>query len=371
MRKIIWGLMLAWVTLGSACRASMESQTTSPMDPHYQAQGPWFEGWYTHLVDEAGKLDIAVVNGSFASAQETFSTSPFIGYAALVIHDWTTGRTTTHEVFPAHTQLEADGAPVRANPDDRTPANFRWSADGLGSMSQNAIDLQMPGGVAFHAKFASPLAIHPLEPWLGPEGLAAKLPFIWSHWFIYSTASATEYTYQVGNTKRAGQAFSHMEKNYGSGFPSAWVWMHALGDQGRSHLSLAGGPAPISLAHPEVWSVILQTSQLDWAFFPGLKDLTVQRQMQPCTGSMQITLWNPQRRLEVQANSAPDQFVGIATPSPQGWIQAGAHESYAATIKVDAFDLNMFGKPTLRQHLEFAPGVLEFGGAFRCPTVKL
>ena len=378
MTRSIASSLLCWLALpiglaAGGCRTLEASHPTSPMDPHFKASGPWFEGWYTHVVDQAGKRDFAVVMGSFVRAEESFATSARAGYVALVVHDQKSGTTTTHEAFPERTTLTAGGAPVVADPDDKTPADFRWQAAGLGAMTQSQIDVEFPDGTAFHSRLGTPEPINPAKPWVSPEGPGAKMPFIWSHWYIFSIASRATYEYRGGGGGGpvSGDAVAHLEKNYGYGFPTAWLWTHALADGGKTRLSLAGGPAPMSVVQPEVWTVAFRAGDVDWLFFPGIKDLTVKREMDACAGTMHMTLWNPQRRLEVLGSAPPGSFVGIATPSPTGWVKAGAHESYNAKFQVSAFDLDMFGRPSLKQKVTFDQGVLEFGGAFRCPTVKL
>jgi hypothetical protein len=358
------GLMLS-------CRKSGFSGTKSPMDPHFHENGPWFEGWYTRIVDHAGQRDFAVIVGSFVRQGVKFSDSPLEGYVALVIHDHKTGKTETVEGFPERTELQASGEPVTKNPDDKSNANFRWQADSFGSMTQDSIDLKFPSGEVFKAQFSSTRPIFPDQPWVGPEGLAAKLPFIWSHWFIYSLASDTNYQFSKGSTQITGRAVSHMEKNYGSGFPNSWIWLHAISENGANRLSLAGGPAPVSLIQPEVWSAIFKTEKIDWVFLPGIKNLTVTRDIKPCDGEFQITILNPLKKLEIRAKGLRSDFVGIATASPQGWVKAGAHENYNAHIEIDAYELNLLGQQTLVQHVSADNSVLEFGGTHRCPTMKL
>ena len=371
MKSRTWLLMIPCTALALAvasCRTGDHSQLQSPMDPHFKAKGPWFEGWYTHVIDETQQRDYAVVVGSFVRQGADFAGSPREGYAALVTHDQKTGATATYEAFPATTTLTVAGGPILRDPSDGTAADFKWEAAGLGAMTQDHADLTFPGGVAFHATFGPPAPINPALPWVGPEGAAAHLPFIWSHWFIYSIASKVDYSVQTAGASTTGQGVAHLEKNYGSSFPTAWMWIHALQDGGKSRLSLAGGPAPVDVLHPEVWTVAFATTSLNWLFLPGIKDLTVQRVMDPCAGTMQMTLWNPQRRIKVQGSTDPTTFVPIASPSLDGWVRAGVHESYNAHFQVDAYDLDLFGHETLRQHVVFDHGVLEFGGTFRCPA---
>ena len=362
-------LVSAALTLN--CRTSGVSGTKSPMNPHYRDKGPWFEGWYTRIVDEAGQRDFAVIVGSFARQGVKFSDSPLEGYVALVIHDRKTGKTETLEGFPESTDLQVNDEPVTKNPDDKSPANFRWRADRFGSMTQDSINLKFPSGHVFEAQFSSTRPIFPDQPWVGPEGLAAKLPFIWSHWFVYSLASDTSYQFNNGSTQVSGRAVSHMEKNYGSGFPSGWIWLHAISEHGANRLSLAGGPATVRLIQPVVWSAILKTEKIDWVFLPGVKNITVTRDIRPCDGQFQITILNPLKKLEIRATGSRSDFVGIATASPHGWVKTGAHENYNAHIEIDAFELNLLGHQTLVQHLSADNGVLEFGGTYRCPPMNL
>ncbi|MBM4253158.1 MAG: hypothetical protein FJ146_14405 [Deltaproteobacteria bacterium] len=359
------------IAVTAACRTPRVSEPKSPMDPHYKSEGPWFEGWYTRVVDDRGQVDVAAIVGSFVRRGISFNDSAKEGYAALVVSDRAKGTSVTYEVFPEKTFLEAGGQPVTRNPDDKAPADFSWRADGVGHMTESEVDLRLAPSVRLRAQFGKPEPLFPARPWIGPEGAAAKLPFIWSHWFIYSTGSTTNYQLSTESRSWSGTGVSHMEKNYGSAFPASWVWLHAMTDGGANRLSVAGGPAPVPVIQPEVWSVSLKTKTLDWVFLPGVKDITVKRESAPCEGKFSITIDNPGRRLNVKAKAAPSGFVGIATASAEGWVKAFAHENYQATIEIDAYETNLLGGQKLMQHLSDNHGVLEFGGDHRCPTMKL
>ena len=362
-------LILACVT--AACRASHPSEPKSPMDPHYKSEGPWFEGWYTRIVDDKAQVDVAAIVGSFVRRGVKFEESAKEGYAALVISDRAKGTSVTYESFPAKTMLEAGGEPVRGNPDEKAPADFAWRADGIGYMTESALDLKLSSTVHIKAEFGKPEPLFPGRPWIGPEGAAANLPFIWSHWFVYSTGSETKYQLTTDSGSRSGSGVSHMEKNYGSAFPVGWVWLHAMTEGGDNRLSVAGGPAPVPVIQPEVWSVSFKTKILDWVFLPGVKDITVKRESDPCNGKFTFTIDNPGRRLTVNAKAKPEGFVGIATASATGWVKAFAHENYQASIDVNAFETNLIGGQKLVQHVRDDRGVLEFGGDHRCPTLQL
>ena len=106
-------------------------------------------------------------------------------------------------------------------------------------------------------------------------------------------------------------------------------------------------------------------------FLPGVKDVTVTRDLRPCEGQFDFTILNPGKKLVVRAKADPKGFVGIATASPQGWLKAGAHENYQAHIAIDAYELNLLGQQKLIQQVADDRGVLEFGGDNRCPSMKL
>ena len=370
-RHASWHLTLVLVCASAACRASHASETKSPMDPHYKSEGPWFEGWYTRIVDDNAQIDVAAIVGSFVRRDVKFEESAKEGYAALIVSDRAKGTSVTYELFPSRTFLEAGGQPVTKNPDERAPADFAWRADGIGYMTESDLDLRLSDKVRLRAKFGRPEPLFPSRPWVGPEGAAANLPFIWSHWFVYSTGSNTDYQLTTEGSSLSGSGVSHMEKNYGSAFPASWVWLHAMTEGGANRLSVAGGPAPVPVIQPEVWSVSLKTKSLDWVFLPGIKDITVKRESDPCQGKFNFTINNPGRRLTVSAKAKPEGFVGIATASSNGWVKAFAHENYQAEIDIDAFETNLLGGQKLVQHIRDERGVLEFGGDHRCPTLKL
>lgn len=111
-------VLLAWFATSAvsfgACRAS-------PYDPHVPGHAPWFEGWYTRVIDRDSDLSFGAMAGYFPN-QTLTEPSTFAGilYAA--------SRANLTQAYqhlpPSITLTDSDGTPVHKQPSKLGQAHF-------------------------------------------------------------------------------------------------------------------------------------------------------------------------------------------------------------------------------------------------------
>jgi hypothetical protein len=114
----------------------------------------------------------------------------------------------------------------------------------------NATSFTLKGTLNHHSFSITTLANSTIQPWArnkdGPEGWASSLgSLLQLHWYVFSMGTAVRYhiTDLRTNTTLQGKGMAHLEKNWGSGFPTKWLW--AQGHYGRGGTcGQAGGEQP-------------------------------------------------------------------------------------------------------------------------------
>ena len=74
---------------------------------------------------------------------------------------------------------------------------FFWYSEENGVITNEYIDVSIPGGIDVDASLGPRLPYNSTIPWLGPEGLVEFLPFVPLHWFVYSLGSDATYNYTL------------------------------------------------------------------------------------------------------------------------------------------------------------------------------
>lgn len=243
-------------------------------DPHpFPSSPPFFEGWYMRATLQDSNDTLAVLFASSLLPPDAGEAPLPAVYIGILHGDSEAGRTFMYEATPPlrSVQITTRGHNVTTAPDWRTPPAFAWSAEGGGGALSMVMEgarffmrgeAKAPGG----GRVARVWAELEVEPWAYDGGVAR--PHSWTdvserarlHWYIHSLASRLTYLRLELDSDNAADAAAatsaapprvltamqglvHLEKNWGSRFPHAWLWA-----QGSSPLSTTttGKPAPVS-----------------------------------------------------------------------------------------------------------------------------
>lgn len=279
-------LLLAAIAVGHA----------SPQDPHVAQCGsslpffkpqnpcPWFEGWYTRIVDPSTGHSfaaiVATINGTAEShisilsyhrcqppprACGVLSSDPYISLPQGKEKAMDAGGTdhlcgpTQHECGTTQlTDVIVKGAEVlvpegheATAASSSSPPHFDWVSEQHGHLrvrpTYTEIHLQV-GSVLLQANLTNQKLWDPADPESGPEGWMAKagkyVPVLPCRWHVYSMGSAATYTFlnssREGAARISGTGWAHEEKNWGKAFPDGHFWAQALAPDNSAQVVLAG-----------------------------------------------------------------------------------------------------------------------------------
>lgn len=332
--------------------------------PHVPSGDPWFEGWYSRISTPSVSNSIGVIFGHYPKSSGL--DGPAV-YCALIV-DLGDGQPEIYETHPHAATVLVNGANVAQDPDVDSPPNFSINTDdGAIKLSQRgamqSIHVNISGAI-LSATFTDP------EPWgpngASPEGWAGKLPFLGLHWFVYSLSSAATFElWSPVSGKHAGTGHVHQEKNWGTAFPTSWMWAEARGS-GKARLALAGGPAPIGpIVVPNSFLVGYRSEKLTWNFHPQDPALSFPS-VDACNGMFNLTVKSATRMLKIRMEFIPDRNGGLFTvggPTHAGFKDDSV-ENYRTKIMVSAYSGILHRKH--EETVVFTTGALEFGGDHRC-----
>ena len=353
-------------------------------NPHVPTTGSFFEGWYTRIISADGNSSFAVFFGLTQAASTPSSQLPrAVITIAYQDHNRPGATMQAFSAFPdpATINITSNGSPVTADPDYKSPSNFRWDAGELGYFETRGEATSMNfsvGGASFLAYTSS------ITPWAsdgsgcGPAGFLDSLP-IPLHWFVYSlSSSVVSYAFVNGRSEVSGFGGSaHMEKNWGDAFPGKWIWAEA--QDSRDSAAEASGVAfafsggdlplkwstlPIDVAHLAGYRN--PSKQLEWNFTPAESRLNMT--LDACNGSFSFDLHHTTlpRRLSVTM-TAPTSSLRTCL-----WGPAANHfapmctESFLTTIEITAYKRSHVAHDEILDHVVLNNAALEFGGDFRC-----
>jgi hypothetical protein len=264
----------------------------SPFDPHpLAAREPFVEGWFVRVVDHAANVSAAVIVGAFSNGSDYggFGGPAGEAFVALLLqrpgHPPVTQQSVLHG-SAGDVNVTKHGLPVTRPPVAGTPAEFEYrSAQGALLVTNNgsaaAIDfVDVVAGLRIEVNLSTRVPYSRAHPDAdGPEGYLPDqlLP---THYWVQSLASQA--TYRITNTATAtaaastataapagvatvvaagDSALAHFEANWGSTFPSGWVWAEAILDE-DIQLVLTGGNFTIAGVTTPQWIVSLRAPQL-------------------------------------------------------------------------------------------------------------
>ncbi|CAE7396114.1 unnamed protein product [Symbiodinium natans] len=313
----------------------------SPFEPFpVRPDGPWFEGWFTRIIDQHSNRSVAVIIASFQAKGATNFTSSWA--AALVSH--ANGTMITEQVFPSQSSVRITdrGRPVNKELPRSQPAIFEVESE-IGRFavndSKSELLLTFPSGLKVEASLDNRV------PWdaackdtCGPEGWAGRLPsgLLPTHYFVHSLGSTA--TYAVNELR--GFGFAHQEANYGSFFPSAWTWVEGISSDGSSQLLLTGGAFTLAELTARQFLLAYRSPRFHWDFRSVNMDHIV-AQVDACRSLLVLSASRvlSGRRLELEVRAVPGTFSDpLYFPTREGWSnRPGSVESYRARAWVKVF----------------------------------
>lgn len=344
-------------------------------NPHVPSgPGPWFEGWYTRITDVAGERSIAVIVGSHLPPEEKYKPGACLpGYIQILLSEGNGAPVLSYEAFPQCTYALVDGQPVVRSAGLTQKSNFEWVADGFGTITEEAIDMELPGAARVSVQFSSRLPWNDLFGEVGPEGLLAGLPLP-MHWHVYSLGSDAQYQYEIENGTNEsltgqGIGYAHQEKNWGKSFPQAWAWLEGISAENRSQLVVGGGKLAIGPLVFRPWILGYHSPSLSWDFNFAEPGTVIKTDVNACEGILHLTARTPMRTLEITASAPLSSYGEVGIPTAEGFISNGAIESFSATIEVKAYQHTpwggLFSNGRLVEEQTFTNAVLEFGADYK------
>ena len=210
----------------------------------------------------------------------------------------------------------------------------------------------------------------------GPEGWAEYLgKLLPCHYYVQSFGSEADYEIDggLGGPPVGGHGLAHLETNWGTTFPEAWVWAQAVGeraDLGKAALLVTRMELRLGPLVTTQSVVALRAGNLSWSF----RDVDLDRvnmSADGCAGTLLLDAASPHliagrppaQQLRIAFRAPPLSFSApLYIPTPDGFSnQPGSVESYAALAEVQAY-----AHGALVLQLEVQLAALEFGGRWRC-----
>ena len=377
MKKVLYLLLILMFSQYNY-ESDIESKMTqkSSMDPHSPGigkTGPWSEGWYYRITDHENNRVIACIGGIYLSPETEYEPGIELpGYIAILISTGSGGPLTVYEAFPENIIMYSHGEPVSSNPGYFTPADFEWKAEGFGTITQDYVDLNIPGVVELQADFSNRI------PWMykkhaSPEGLLAFLPDLPLHWYVYSLGSETDYEITIFEDDEEialdGNGYAHQEKNWANSFPGSWIWTQGVNEDNTVQYVLSGGVVDSGSPEKTLWIVGYFSENLQWDFRGSDLGTSFETNFDACSGTFNLTAKNPLHTLIINVKADLNTFNHVAIPTEEGF-KSDAVESFEATTTIEAYIHYPFGGLSVIEKLVekrvLHNASLEFGGDYQC-----
>ncbi|XP_022093235.1 uncharacterized protein LOC110980656 [Acanthaster planci] len=343
-------------------------------DPHvYPSIGPFIEGWYARLTDTSTPQSFGVLFGRVLPkpTAERKKSIP-LTYVAIVCSAGDQAPFVVAEAFPDpdHISVTVDGGmPVTENPDNRSPANFRWAADPYGSFNVTAESTVFNftiGDKSLAGSFGAPVPWGPVGQ--GPEGWLSNLPFIPLHWFVYSLSTFGDYTWESRGDGLTihGNARMHQEKNWGDGFPPSWIWMQGVDSSGSTVFAGTFGVLKflgyLSItAHLFGYRDYGADVELDFRPDNSISRMTADG----CNGVARIEVLSFWYKVIVEARAPPATLQKCLRGPTEYGFQKVLVESFMATVDIAVYKRGYFSYH-LMDMKSFEGAAIEFGGEELC-----
>lgn len=342
-------------------------------DPHvFPTEGPFMEGWYSRIVDFESNHSFGILFGQVVLRRQGahFDNHPL--NMVSIIHSKGDGSSMeSFDVYPSSNDIEVTvrGKPVTSDPDFKSPANFEWKAKPYGYFRVNENETRFNftnvGGVSFIGVLGPP------KPWgpngEGPEGWIDHVPFLPLHWFVYSLGTELiNYSWineETGEMLRGGQGLVHQEKNWGKGFPPAWIWGEGVDGSSGSSFAISLGVLDIATFDVPAHLIGYRSSAVTLNFRPANSELT--KYIDGCSGMMNATVKSLEHKLEFKIHAPPSTFqTCLLGPTVDGFAPVCV-ESYIAIANFYVYKLTLSGYELIETRT-FKSSALEFGGLYLC-----
>lgn len=324
--------------------------------------GPWFEGWYTRLVDTSNGLSFGVITTSAMKTAESLTIEGSSGYIAAIVDCEELSKTISFEAFPKRTSIgnDVDG--------------FRWSSADHGHATSGATEISIANDVKLRLKLKSRTPWFSENAQLGPEGPLAFVRAFPLHWHVWNTGGRADYEIeftQNGKTYHyAGEGLIHQEKNWGAVFPPFWMWAQAMNED--AYFTLAGGDLKLGVLAVRAYLVGYRSANHSVDFNPAQWiGEQFKEEIDAFDKTFRFTAMNQSYKLDVELTAPNDSFANLAIPTLQGYMPNGAIESFRAQAITKLYRNTgdeSYPEWTLLESQEFKQAGLEFGGLAQEPN---
>lgn len=358
----------------------------SPFNPHPPTKGAsFFDGWYLRLVDHRQKLSLALIVGAIGSEGQSGEPLPSWTASLAVLLIASGGETRAEQLLGGWANLTVGSPPqpVRTEPAYSAPASFTFtSAAGSFSVRDGdaTAELNFP---SYRVRVITSGRVPWNPKWPdsdGPEGVLfprARGTILPCHYFVHSLASGASYELvpaRPGVSKPeplVGDGFAHLETNYGSSFPGAWIWAQGVAPDGRSQfVSTITEIGLNGLATVQIFALAYRSPAFNLTLrSPDLAKMWLQRHA--CAGHVILDgadlLGHHRATLVINSSTAAGEARGFSTPlyapTHRGFLRdPGCVESFWANAILRVHD----PRGALVASDEFQLAALEFGGEWRC-----
>jgi tocopherol cyclase len=305
----------------------------------FQGQGRtrgYFEGWYFKLVDAAGRSPLAVIPGVALGA------GPEEAQAFVQVFDGSGHRAWNYE-FPLEAfAFAADRFEVRVGEN-------HFGSEGL-RLDLRGAEATIRGEVRFDR--LAPWPVRPLAP--GAMGWYAFTPAMECYHGVLSFQHRLEGELVLdGRTLDLRGGRGYLEKDWGTSFPAAWIWMQSNHFEGREACliaSVAKIPWRGSFFTGFIAGLWLDGRLHAFTTYGGAR----LRELQADDRHVQMAFTRGPQELRLRAARTP----GAALAAPrEGRMQARIVESLTAEIEVELLDRSGQGQ--------------EFRGTGRCAGLEV
>jgi hypothetical protein len=297
---------------------------------------------------------------------------PLAGYIAVIISKGNGSPTLVYEAFPKHTTYTTNGKPRFGTRKLFDGSTFYWEAEGIGHLSQDEIDIKIPGSVSIYSSIEKRLPWQFEKDRLGPEGMILRFPFVPAHWFVHSLGSKASYelTYKDSNNEDVSvtsNGYLHQEKNWGTAFPTGWIWSQGIGKHNQTQYALAGGFVKMPMIKKfKSWLIGIRGKKIRWDFRKSRITTKFKSVIDPCHGTFEITARDSKHYVKILAQAPLNTFGSVSIPTVNGFKANGGVESFSAKVEIKAY-LRKHKRKILKEVLHFNNAALEFGAGFMCP----
>ena len=337
-------LQVTLISMGETMLTTVAKQTWgflrrfTPSKDHF---GPHtyapFEGYYSRTqLDDGGTL--AVIFCWVKNAPHR---------ANLVHLSYTPARTTLspntfkYEVFPDDMSISTFYQPQGKHQPFTVEVKDAGTMELKGGSIEYRIRLE-EHEVELNLRITEPTSWSHDVPLAGPMGLLTLFSrFLPLNWHVFCTSSQATYTLRHRGKTQSGTGISHVEKNWGSSFPSGWIWSQSFAStKPTKSLALAGG---VALPGIEAYLVGYRSPSLCWDFRPPFAMGTtwfspfMSVHHDSKAGTFRLTVQTFRRKLVIKVNAPVDSFIGLAAPLADGHHPMFAFESFVGATQVEAW----------------------------------